>query len=88
MSRHKQTMERAPLKQTLSLLGRGFIFQFDHGNISRFNHLWAYFQLFASTTINLLQKFSKLAGDACGVAIQERSIASMEITSVINAFSV
>ena len=87
MSRHKQTMEAAPLKQTLSLLVR-LIFQFDHGSISRFNHLWPYFQLFACTTINLLQKFRNLADDASGVAIQDRSIARMELTSVINAFSV
>ena len=57
------------MKQTLSLLGQ-LMFQFDHGSMSRFNNLWAYFQDFACTTVNLLQEFSKLAGDVCGVAIQ------------------
>ena len=69
-------------KRTLSLLGR-LIFQFDPGSMSRFNHLWAYFQLFVCTTVNLLQTLSKLAGDVCGVAIQERSLARMDLTRMI-----
>ena len=34
-------------------------------------------------TINLLQKFSKLAGYVCGVEIQDRSMASTDIITVI-----
>ena len=51
--------------------------------MSRFNHLWAILQLFFCTAINLLQKFSKLAGYVCGVEIQDRSIASTDIITVI-----
>ena len=75
-------LECAPMKQTMSLLG-WLIVQSDHGSMSRFNHLWAYFQLFACTIGNLLQKFSKLAGDLCGVEIQDRSIASTDLITVI-----
>ena len=75
-------LECAPIKQTMSLLG-WLIVQSDHGSMSRFSHLWAYFQLFACTIGNLLQTFSKLAGDLCGVEIQDKSIASTDLITVI-----
>ena len=38
---------------------------------------------FCLCTVNLLQEFSKIVGDVCGVAIQERSLARMDLTRVI-----
>ena len=42
------------------------------------------FQLFACATFNLLQKFSKLRGHVCGVAMEDKSIVSMDLTRVMN----
>ena len=56
------------MKQTLSLHGR-LISQFDHDSMSILHHLWDYFKLFA--------------GDVCCVAIQDWSLARMDLTRVI-----
>ena len=70
------------MKQTLSLLGR-LIFQFDHGSMSGISPSLGLLPAFCLPTVNLLQEFSKIAGLVCGVAIQERSLARMDLTRVI-----
>jgi len=55
----------------------------DNGSITRLDELWRRFDGLASTTINLLEKFSKLASNVGSVAIEDRSVPSSNLTRVV-----
>lgn len=61
-------------------LGRNHL---DNGSIARLDELRSVFNRLARTTINLFENFGKLAGNVSGMAIEHRSIASSNLTGMV-----
>jgi len=61
-------------------LGRS---HFNDGSVSILDGLGEGFQLFAGTTIALLEDLLELAGDVSGVAIHDRRISVLDLTGVV-----
>lgn len=57
--------------------------QLDDSSITALHMFGVVFELLATSSINLLLEFGKLASNVSGVAIKHRSIASMDLTRVI-----
>lgn len=58
----------------------------DHlhdGRIARFQGLGVVLQLLAGPSVNLLLQLGKLAGDVCGVAVDDRRVASADLAGVV-----
>lgn len=55
----------------------------DDGGVTRLDELWRILDGLASTAIDLLEELSKLAGNVCSVAIQDWSVASTNLTWVV-----
>lgn len=53
------------------------------GSVSTLHHLGVVFEFLAASSVNLLKEFRKLACNVSSVAIEDRCIASVDLTRVI-----
>ena len=58
-------------------------YHLDDGSISTLHVLGVVLELLATSSINLFDEFGELASDVSSVTIQDRCIASMDLTRVI-----
>lgn len=79
---HSKSSKRWVLRERLHThwLGRD---ELNNGSIAALHRLRVVFELFATSTVTLLYQLGKLAGNVGRVAVEHRSIASVDLTGMV-----